>query len=159
VSSLPGFRFFEERREHGPFFVRLVVGFVLVYGTQDNVFSHERMLEFGDFLAARGVPFPLFSAHLSASAQFVCGLLFVFGLLVRPAAAVMVVNFIAAAVMVVNFIAAAVMVVNFIAALVIAHLDAPLDAARLALCMLFSSLFLLFHGAGRLSVDGRLGWG
>lgn len=138
MSSLPGFRFFEERREYGPLFIRLVVGFVLVYGTQDNVFSHERMLEFRDFLAARGVPYPLFAAHLSAYAQFVCGILFVAGLAVRPAAAVM--------------------VVNFVAALLIAHLDAPLDAARLALCMLFSSLFLLFHGAGKLSADERLGW-
>lgn len=138
MPTLPGFGFFERRREYGPFFVRLVVGFILVYGTQDNVFSHERMLEFRDFLAARRVPSPLLAAHLSAYAQFLCGVLFAVGLLVRPAAAVM--------------------VVNFVAALLIAHLDAPLDAARLALCMLFSSLFLLFHGAGKLSVDGRLGW-
>lgn len=138
MPRLPGFSFFARRREYGPFFVRLVVGFVLVYGTQDNVFSHERMLEFRDFLAARRTPAPLLAAQLSAYAQFVCGILFVVGLLVRPAAAVM--------------------VVNFIAALLIAHLDAPLDAARLALCMLFSSLFLLFHGAGKLSVDERLGW-
>ena len=130
---IPGFGFFERHKEKGAFFVRLVVGFVLVYGTQDNVFSHERMLEFRDFLAARGVPFPLFAAHLSAYAQFVCGILYVVGFLVRPAALVM--------------------VFNFIAALFIAHLDAPLDAARLALCMLFSSLFLLFNGAGALSLD------
>ena len=132
----PGFSFFERRREYGAIFVRLVVGFVLVYGTQDNVFSHERMLEFRDFLAARRVPYPLFAAHLSAYAQFVCGILFALGLFVRPAALVM--------------------VINFVAALVIAHLDAPLDAARLALCMLFSSLFLLFNGAGAFSLDERL---
>lgn len=138
MPSFPAFRFFAERREYGPLFIRLVVAFVLVYGTQDNVFSHARMLEFRDFLAARSVPYPLFAAYLSATAQFVCGLLFAVGLAVRPAAAVM--------------------VVNFVAALVIAHLDAPLDAARLALCMLFSSLFLLFHGAGKLSLDERLGW-
>ena len=138
MPSLPGFGFFEKRREYGPLFVRLVVGFVLVYGTQDNVFSHERMLEFRDFLAARRVPYPLVSAQLSAYAQFVCGILFAIGLATRPAALLM--------------------VINFVAALLIAHLDAPLDAARLALCMLFSSLFLLFHGPGKLSVDERLGW-
>ena len=32
----------------------VVVAFVLVYGTQDNVFHHERMLEFRDFLAEHG---------------------------------------------------------------------------------------------------------
>lgn len=136
MSHIPGFGLFERHREKGVFFVRLVVGFVLVYGTQDNVFSHERMLEFRDFLAARRVPLPLFAAYLSAYAQFVCGILYVLGLFVRPAALLM--------------------VINFIAALVIAHLDAPLDAARLALCMLFSSLCLLFHGAGELSLDNQL---
>jgi putative oxidoreductase len=136
---IPGFGFFERHREYGAFFVRLAVGFVLVYGTQDNVFSHEHMLKFRDFLAARGVPYPLFAAHLSAYAQFFCGVLYVLGLFVRPAALVM--------------------VVNFVAAILIAHLDTPLDAARLALCMLFSSLFLLFNGAGALSLDGQLGGG
>ena len=133
MSHIPGFGFFERHKEKGALFVRLVVGFVLVYGTQDNVFSYKQMLEFRDFLGARGVPSPLFAAHLSVYAQFVCGILYVVGLLVRPAALVM--------------------VVNFVAALVIAHLNTPLDAARLALCMLFSSLFLLFNGAGALSFD------
>lgn len=136
MSQTPGFGFFERHREKGAFFVRLVVGFVLVYGTQDNVFSNERMVEFRDFLAGRGVPFPLLAAHVSAYAQFVCGILYIVGFMVRPAALLM--------------------VVNFVAALVIAHLDAPLDAARLALCMLFSSLFLLFHGAGALSLDNYI---
>lgn len=135
MPHIPGFGFFERHREKGAFFVRLVVGFVLVYGTQDNVFSNERMLEFRDFLAARGVPLPLLAAHVSAYAQFACGILYAVGLFVRPAAALM--------------------VINFVAALVIAHLDTPLDAARLALCMLFSSLFLLFNGAGALSLDER----
>ena len=136
MSHIPGVEFFERHREKGAFFVRLVVGFILVYGTQDNVFSNERMIEFRDFLAARRVPLPLLSAHLSAYAQFVCGVLYVLGLFVRPAALLM--------------------VVNFVAALVIAHLDAPLDAARLALCMLFTSLFMLFNGAGALSLDEYL---
>jgi putative oxidoreductase len=137
MTHVPGFRFFERHREYGTVFVRLVVAFVLVYGTQDNVFSHERMLEFRDFLAARRVPFPLFSAHLSVYAQFVCGILYALGLFVRPAALVM--------------------VINFVAALVIAHRDTPLDAARPALLILFSSLFLLFNGAGALALDNYLG--
>jgi putative oxidoreductase len=139
MSHIPGFGFFERHREYGAVFVRLVVGFILVYGTQDNVFSNERMSEFRTFLAVKGVPFPLFAAHLSAYAQFVCGILYVLGLFVRPAALVM--------------------VINFVAALVIAHLGEPLDPARLALCMLFCSLFLLFNGAGALSLDNHLGRG
>ena len=34
-------------------FIRLLVGFHLIYGTQDNVFSYERMLEFRNFLEER----------------------------------------------------------------------------------------------------------
>ena len=100
MSHIPGFGFFERHREKGAFFVRLVVGFVLVYGTQDNVFSHERMLEFRDFLAVRRVPAPLLAAHVSVYAQFVCGILILLGAFTRAAAVVMIVNFIVALVMV-----------------------------------------------------------
>jgi putative oxidoreductase len=133
---LPRFEFFKSRRDYGALFIRLVVGLVLIHQSQDNVFGYARMLEFRDFLAARNVPAPLLAAHVSVYAQFVCGILYVLGLFVRPAAVVM--------------------IVNFIAALVIAHLNAPFESAFLALVMLFSSLFLLFNGAGRPSLDARL---
>jgi putative oxidoreductase len=123
------FDWFEKRREYGMFFVRLIVGFHLIYGTADNVFSSARMHEFRDFLAAQSVPFPLFSAHLSAYAQFLCGILFILGLFVRPAALVM--------------------IVNFIAALLIAHRTGGYPPAALALIMLFTSVALLVHGPGR----------
>ena len=128
---------FDRRREVGLFFIRLIIGWHLVYGTQDNVFSYARMLEFRDFLGERGVPAPLFAAFVSAYAQFVCGLLYVFGAFVRPAAVVM--------------------IINFIAALAIAHRSGGYPPAALALIMLFSSIGLLFHGAGAWSFDGRRG--
>ncbi|HEX8153067.1 MAG TPA: DoxX family membrane protein, partial [Thermoanaerobaculia bacterium] len=90
------FDWFEKRKEFGMLFVRLIVGFHLVYGTQDNVVSWARMLEFRDFLAERGVPFPLLSANLSVWAQLTCGILILLGAAIRPAAIVMIVNFIAA---------------------------------------------------------------
>ena len=111
------------------FFVRLVVGVHLIAGTADNVFSWARMLEFRDFLASRGVPFPLFSANLSAYAQFVCGILFILGLFIRPAAVVM--------------------IVNFVCALLIAHRTGGYQPAAGALFMLFSSIAFLVHGPGR----------
>ena len=121
------------RREYGLLPIRLIIGFHLVYGTTDNVFSWHRMLEFRDFLASQGTPFPLFAANLSAWAQFICGILFIIGLFVRPAAAVM--------------------VINFIAAIVIAHRTGGYQPAALALIMLFCSLGLFIHGAGKPSVD------
>jgi putative oxidoreductase len=123
------FEWFEKRKEYGMFFVRLIVGFHLIYGTADNVFSWTRMLEFRDFLASRGVPWPLFAANLSAWAQFLCGILFILGLFFRPAAVVM--------------------IINFIAALLIAHRAGGYPPAALALMMLFSSIAFLIHGPGR----------
>lgn len=123
------FDWFERRKEYGVLFVRLIIGFHLIYGTADNVFAWSRMLEFRDFLAERGVPSPLFAANLSAWSQFLCGILYILGMWVRPAAVVM--------------------ILNFIAALVIAHRVGGYPPAALAWIMLFSSIALLVHGPGR----------
>lgn len=123
----------DARREYGLFFIRLIIGFHLIYGTADNVFSWQRMLEFRDFLDQLGVPLPLAGAILSAWAQFVCGILFIAGAAVRPAAAVM--------------------IVNFLCALLIAHRSGGYPPAALALIMLFSAIAFFVHGAGKPSVD------
>ena len=127
------FRRLDAHREYGMFFVRLIIGFHLIYGTQDNVFHWARMLEFRDFLAQHGVPFPLFAANLSAWTQFVCGILFIAGVLTRYAAAVM--------------------IINFIFAMLIAHRTGGYPPAALALIMLFSSIALFVHGPGKPAVD------
>jgi putative oxidoreductase len=126
----------EKYREYGVIFIRLIVGFHLIYGTQDNVFSFARMEEFAGFLSVRGVPFPLFSAFLSAYAQFICGILFLVGLATRYAAVVM--------------------VINFIAALVIAHIGDTYPNMFPALMMLAAACFFLVHGAGKVSFDSLL---
>src|SRR3712207_4177674 len=121
----------EKYKEYGVIFIRLIVGFHLIYGTQDNVFSYARMEEFAGFLSARNTPFPLFAAFLSAYAQFICGILFVAGLATR--------------------FAAAVMIINFVAALIIAHIGDTYPNMFPALMMLASACFFLLHGAGKLS--------
>ncbi len=128
--------FFDKYKGYAAVFIRLIVGFHLVYGTQDNVFSYTRMEEFAGFLGARGVPFPLFSAFASAYAQFICGILFILGAATRAAAALM--------------------IINFIAALVIAHIGDTYPNMFPALMMLSAACFLLLHGAGKLSVDDVL---
>lgn len=120
-------------REYAPFFVRLIVGFHLLYGAQDNVFSPARMMEFRDFIAANGFPFPLPGAYVSAYAMFFCGILYILGAFIRPAAAVM--------------------IINFIFALGIAHRQGGYPPAALALVMLCCSISFLIGGAGRPSVD------
>jgi hypothetical protein len=43
----------DRRHDVAPLVLRPFPGAVLVWGTQDNVFSHERMLEFRDVLAQK----------------------------------------------------------------------------------------------------------
>ncbi len=120
-------------RELAPVLLRLFLAFVLIYGTQDNVFSTARMLEFRDFLAQNGFPAPLASARLSAYAQFVTGVLLLLGLFTRPAAAVV--------------------AVNFTVALVMVHLRLPFSANVAPLAMLVGGLFFVLYGAPAWSLD------
>ena len=125
--------FFDRHREHGALILRLQVGAKHDWGTQDNVLSHERMLEFADFLKANGFPWPLFGAYLSAWTQLLCGILLLFGAAVR-------------------WISMPI-VINFIAALLIAHRGDSFRGMFPALVILGSGLFFLFHGAGDWSLD------
>lgn len=116
-------------------FIRLPIGFHLIYGTQDNIFSWERMLEFRDFLTNLNIPAPLVAAHLSVYAQFICGILFILGWKTRWAAAIM--------------------IFNFIIALALVHLHDPYPNKFPAIMMLCGSIFLLLHGAGKFSIEGK----
>lgn len=123
-------------QDWGLLVLRLAFATQLIVGTQDNVFSWERMLEFRDFLEAQGIPYPLVAAHVSAWAQFICGILWLLGLFTRWAALIM--------------------VINFCVALLLVHLGLPYEQNILALNLLAVSLCLLFTGPGRLSLDARL---
>ncbi|WP_462250256.1 DoxX family protein [Ekhidna sp.] len=113
--------------------IRFAVGFHLIYGTQDNVFSWDRMLEFEEFLKAFGTPFPLLSAIISVYAQFICGILYIVGWKVWHAGLVM--------------------TFNFIIAITLVHLSDPYPSIYPAISMLAGSIFLVFNGAGEFSLD------
>jgi putative oxidoreductase len=125
--------FFEKKKDYGVIFLRLAIGWRLIDGTQDNVFSWARMLEFRDFLQGQGVAYPLVAAVVSVYAQFICGILYMAGAFIRAAAIVM--------------------TINFLAALYIAHIGASFQDSFDAIMMLFGSLFFLFYGAGKWSID------
>lgn len=116
--------------------IRLLVGIHLIIGTQDNVFSWERMHEFENFLQSYRMPLPLFSAVLSVYAQFIAGILFIIGWQVR--------------------VAAAVMIFNFIVAILLVHLGDSYAGMFPALVMLAGSLYLLMNGSGAISLDAKL---
>jgi putative oxidoreductase len=133
LHDLSRLSFARRHPEVGVLLLRLFIGFVLIYGTQDNLLSQNQMLEFRDFLAQNGFPYPLFCAYLSVYAQFIAGVMFLFGAATRYAALVM--------------------VINFLVALAMVHVGLPFSANIAPLSMLFGSLFFLFHGAGPYSVD------
>ncbi|RAW03448.1 DoxX family protein [Pseudochryseolinea flava] len=124
---------FYEYSGWGNLLLRLLIGWRLIDGTQDNVFSWARMLEFRDFLAAHDVAAPLLAAVVSVYAQFILGIMYLLGAYIRWAAVVM--------------------IINFIAALLIAHIGTSFQESFQALTMLFGSIFFLLSGAGRISVD------
>ena len=67
----------------GLLLLRCATGAFLVAQSQDNIFSAARMTEFVGFLEQFGFAAPELLAPLCVWAQFVCGILFVLGLLTR----------------------------------------------------------------------------
>ena len=113
--------------------LRIVTGGHLMFMTQDNVFSWARMLEFRDFLAQFGFPFPLFCAVLSVIGQFGGGLALVLGWCTR--------------------FAGAIVAFNFVVAIVMVDSKQPYPGAFAALALVASGVCLMFTGAGRYSLD------
>jgi putative oxidoreductase len=128
--------FLDQRKEYGHIFLRVVIGWRLVDGTQDNVFSWQRMLEFRDFLEQHQVAYPLIAAHVSVYAQFICGILIIAGAFIR--------------------LASLVMIINFISAILIVHIGLTFEQSFDAIMMLFGSAFFFIAGAGKISVDNWL---
>ena len=126
-------------REIAPLLLRLFLAFVLIYGTLDNVVSHERMIEFRDFLAKNGFPMPMFSAHLSAYGQFIAGILLALGLFTR--------------------LTSIVVIINFIAALAMVHVGLPFNANIAPMAMLVGGIFFLIYCAPAYSLDAIRGSG
>jgi putative oxidoreductase len=124
--------YFRTKKNYGAIFIRLIIGFHLIYGVQDNVLHWDRMLEFENFLRAHGFPLPLVSAIVSVYAQLICGILFIVGAFVRTAALIM--------------------IVNFCIAITMVHMNDAYPQVFPALMMLSGSIFLLFHGAGKLAI-------
>lgn len=118
---------------------RLVVGVFLIFGVWDNIVSAERMAEFEKFLTLKGFAMPAMMAPLSVYAQCLVGVAFIAGFATRWAGLLCAFNFVVALVMV----------------------DAPLGirpAFPAAALVLFGLIFATI-GAGRVSVDARLGKG
>jgi putative oxidoreductase len=117
--------------------LRLLTGSFLMWGTQDNIRSAAQMAEFVGFLRVHGFVWPEIMAPLSVWAQFICGALFIIGLLTRWAGWVM--------------------VVNFIVAIAMVHWGQDYRGWWPAIVLVFIALHFAVQGPGRWSLDAALG--
>ncbi len=117
--------------------LRLLTGSFLMWETQDNILSAERMAEFVGFVNHYGFIFPEFMAPLSVYAQFICGALILLGVVTRAASLVM--------------------VFNFVVAIAMVHWGGDFRNWWPALVLIFIPLHFALAGPGRWSVDHWLG--
>lgn len=127
---------FEKQTSVAIFLLRLLVGFHLLYAVHGVLFNTDAMKRVVGFFEAKHIIFPSFTAPLTAWTEVICACLFIAGLFTR--------------------LAAIAMIIVFINAIVIVHLGNPYPDAFPALVMLVGSIYLLFNGAGRYSIDTLL---
>jgi putative oxidoreductase len=113
--------------------LRWVTGAFLVWQSHDNIFSAARMDEFEKFLVQFGFPLPGLMAPLCVWAQFLCGLAFILGLLIRWAG------------LVTAFV--------FVVAVWMVHWPQDFPGWWPALILAFLVLLFATGGAGRYSLD------
>ncbi|MEJ7625513.1 MAG: DoxX family protein [Ferruginibacter sp.] len=113
-------------------FLRIIIGWRLIAGAWPFVMQTKPIEEIKEFFILVHIPFPLLSAYLSVYAQFICGILFITGLWLRPASFVM--------------------ILNFVVAILAVHLYDGIEKSFAAWVLLAVSFFFLFNGAGKISL-------
>jgi putative oxidoreductase len=116
--------------------MRLLAGSFLIFQSQDNVFSAERMQVFVDFCRAAGIPWPAFGAPLSVWCQFLAGIALVLGLGTR--------------------LAGLSLVPNFLVGFWFVHAAGPVPGWWPPLALVGMGLVFATIGAGRFSVDAAM---
>lgn len=129
-------QFFNARKDYGIIFLRLVIGCRLIVAVWGVVFSWQNMLGVKDFFQSVHIPIPMISAVVAVFAEFICGILYTIGLWVRYAALLMIINFIVA--------------ISFV------DVHNNFEKAFPAWVILAASVFFLFYGAGKISIDEQL---
>ncbi len=126
-------QFFESKKEYGAIFLRLVIGFRLVEGMWNIVFNWQQLVGIKDFFAQINLPVPMISAIVAVYAEFICGIFFIIGLWVREVALIM--------------------IINFIVAIAVVDIHNSFEEGFAAWVIIAASIFFLFYGAGKISID------
>jgi putative oxidoreductase len=127
----------ERMGDHTLLLLRAVTGAFLVWQSHDNIFSVGRMEEFEKFLAQFNFIAPGIMAPLCVWAQFLCGIALILGLLTRWAG------------LITTFV--------FIVAVWMVHWSQDFPGWWPALILVFLGLLFATLGAGRYSLDHRIG--
>lgn len=127
------FNWFDQHKSIGILLLRIFIGVRLVYGVMDNVFSWHHMLLFRNFLEQFHFPFPLVSALVSVSAQFLAGIMIILGWKIRWAALLM--------------------IINFLVALFTVHRADSFEEMTTVLCIIFINVLFLFVGPGKYAME------
>ena len=127
--------FFRTKYGFGLLILRLVAGWRLLAGVWEYAVRLKPINEVEGFFTQLHLPFPLAGALLSVYAQFVCGILFIFGFWIRWAALIM--------------------IINFCIALIAAHLNDPITKSFPAWALLAISACLLVEGSGKFSLEKK----
>jgi putative oxidoreductase len=123
------------KKDFGVLILRLVFGYRLVEGMV-TVLLNGQIPGLAQFFQASHIPFSLASAYLAVCAELICGILFIIGYWVRPAALVM--------------------VFTFTVAIVFVDFPAGFEKGFPGWSIWAVSVFLLCYGAGRISLDEKL---
>jgi putative oxidoreductase len=114
-------------------FLRLAFGYHLIQYAAPMVFSAVERDDFIQMLSGKGVPLPTLAGWLAIGTEFFGALSFLLGALIRPASALL--------------------IVNFVVALLLVHLHHPYMKSFEAIQLLAVSATLLGTGAGSVSLD------
>ena len=125
--------FFKKYYDIGPLLIRILIGFHLIHTVYGVIFKRGAMEGVVEFFKSQHIIVPSFLGPFVAYTEFVCGILFILGAFTRMAALVM--------------------VIVFICAISIVHIGDNYTATFPAIVMLTGSLYLLFCGPGKISID------
>ncbi len=117
-------------------FLRLAFGYHLIQYAAPMVFTAAERDDFIQMLSGKGVPLPALAGVLAIGTEFLGALSFLFGALIRPASALL--------------------IINFIVALLLVHLNHTYMKSFEAIQLLAVSATLLGTGAGSVSVDALI---
>lgn len=127
---------FSNLQSYATIFIRLAFGFHLIQYTYGDVFELSAGNSNKEWLGSMGVPFPYLMGWVYILIEFIGGIALIVGFKVRWFAMLL--------------------IINFIVALLLVHIGKTYKESFEAIQMLAVSLFCLFNGAGKISIDDYL---